>query len=295
MKLQVLVQFEVRDQPLRATPRGFKRLERRRVQQRTHLVADGGIDRGDMARLLRCDVGHDVRRDDAADQGIDATGRRGRSRFRRCRRPTAEQLGEQVIASHRVRVGQRRRCCRRLQRGGRLRELRRVEQSLARLAQRAEHVEAGLQAVGVEVVDLPEADLARRQAQPWRQPLHDRVELVEIHPPRRPLRQRRALGGRPGAEIADQQQPHRPPAGAAPSLRTAGAETEFHACGHRQLLVVPEGLPEVGRQAPMTLPQSRRPPLFQAPGPRGSAVIVIDEVPAARSPACRPVWERPCP
>ena len=77
VRLHLLVELQAADQPLHATPGGFQLLEGRRMQQGPQLVGGRGIDRRDQAGLLQRDIGHDVRRHDAADEGVN-DGRRRR-------------------------------------------------------------------------------------------------------------------------------------------------------------------------------------------------------------------------
>ena len=174
------------------------------------------IDRREPGGLLRGDVGHGVRRHDAADEGVDAGGRRGRRR-RQARRLATQQLRQQAIIVVHCGAGLMwpgRRRGRRpgtlLQLGYRLRKLGRVQQAPAQIAQRCKRRQVAHQGIGMKVVQRRWRQRAGRQIQLRGQALHHRVERVEIDPVRGPAGQCGLLTGRQGAEVAHHQQAHGP-------------------------------------------------------------------------------------
>src|SRR5688572_17885881 len=162
MQTQWAVELHVRYQPLNPTPRGFERLERRVVKHRPHLFCHRSVHRGEMppgfGRLLL----HNVRSNDALNQGVDAS----RCRTRRCGRTSRcgagccwfpQQAAEIVAACWLF--------------SGRMR---------ARLPQRVEHVEPLEQPIRMKVVDGLNCELTGWQSQPWSQALDGLVQRVEI-------------------------------------------------------------------------------------------------------------------
>jgi hypothetical protein len=65
------------------------------------------------------------------------------------------------------------------------------------------------QVIGVKVVECPKRQPAPAHVRPWREPLHDRLEGVQVDLLGRAARERWPLGRGRAAEIANQQQPHR--------------------------------------------------------------------------------------
>ena len=216
MQLQVFVELEARDHPLHAAPDSLERLERRRMQQRAHLLLDRSVHRGEVRLALVRRVLDDVRRDDVADQRVESVGRRrdgcrGLWRF-------AQQATKQIAAPD-LRVG-------------------------ARLTQPLEQLQPGVQPVGMKIVELRELDFAGRHAQPRRQAFHDVVERVDVHARDRPGRQRRPFCCRFAAEVAQHQQTHRF-VFVARTPAAAKTEVELQMSWHRSL---PGSTPQTSRR-----------------------------------------------
>ena len=139
MHLQVLVELEVRDQPMQAAPRGFDRLKFTVMQHHPHRLGDGRIDGGSVGLIARRSVLDNIRRDRAVDERVNLVCRRRSSRAASPGR-LAEQSLEVVIPRRRIGAG---------------------------MTKGFEEIQSREQPIRVEVVQLLKNDLACRGVDLW--------------------------------------------------------------------------------------------------------------------------------